>query len=58
MTTFSIYTSVWHDSSTKGFRHNIKHKRHDCWRADIRIKQKINDVWVQISKDTQTLQVP
>lgn len=30
MTTFSIYTSVWHDSSTKGFRHNIKHKRHDC----------------------------
>lgn len=58
MTTFSIYTSVWHDSSTKGFRHNIKHKRHDCWRADIRIKQKINDVWVQISRIRKRFKCP
>lgn len=58
MTTLSIYTSVWHDSSTKGFRHNIKHKRHDCWRADIRIKQKINDVWVQISRIRKRFKCP
>ncbi|AJA73023.1 TPA: hypothetical protein PWY77_002367 [Mannheimia haemolytica] len=58
MKTFSIHTSVWHDSSTKGFRHNIKHKRHDCWRADIRIKQKINNVWVQISRIRKRFKCP
>lgn len=26
---------VYHDSSTKGFRHGIGHKRHDCWRGDL-----------------------
>lgn len=35
-----IHRSVYHDHSTKGFRHNIKHKRHDCWRADYRVSEK------------------
>lgn len=55
---FSIHRSVYHDSSTKGFRHGIKHKRHDCWRADIRIRQKINGVWQQISRVRKRFKSP
>lgn len=31
---------VWHDGSSKGAVH--KNKRHDCWRADCRVYDKID----------------
>ena len=34
-----IRTCVYHDSSSKGLKHGIKHKRHDCWRGEISIWQ-------------------
>lgn len=34
-----IRTCVYHDSSTKGF----KHKRHDCWRGEINVLQRGED---------------
>lgn len=42
MTTY-IRTCIYHDSSTKGFRHGIKHKRHDCWRGEISVWQRGED---------------
>lgn len=39
-TLFRIRRCVYHDSSTKGFKHGIKHKRHDCWRGQIDILQR------------------
>lgn len=47
---FRTYSCVYHDSSTKGFKHGIKHKRHDCWRGDIRTYQCIDGEFVQISR--------
>ncbi|HGH6553324.1 hypothetical protein [Neisseria cinerea] len=38
-----IRTCVYHDSSTKGFKHGIKHKRHDCWRGEISVFQRGED---------------
>ena len=35
-----IRTCIYHDSSTKGFKHGIKHKRHDCWRGEISVFQR------------------
>lgn len=58
MKEFSVRKSVWHDSSTKGFRHGIKHKRHDCWRADIRFMQKIDGVWTQVSRKRKRFKCP
>lgn len=46
----TIRASAYHDGSTKGFRHGIQHKRHDCFRGDVRIMQKIRGVWKQISR--------
>ena len=37
-----VQRSVYHDSSTKGFRHGIGHKRHDCWRGDLSYWDKID----------------
>ncbi|HEY9945544.1 TPA: 2,3,4,5-tetrahydropyridine-2,6-carboxylate N-succinyltransferase [Neisseria meningitidis] len=41
--TTHIRTCVYHDSSTKGFKHGIKHKRHDCWRGEINVFQRGED---------------
>ena len=50
MKDFYIHRSAYHDGSTKGFRHGIKHKRHDCFRGDVRVLQRINGEMVQISR--------
>ena len=44
----AVWTEVYHDSSTKGFRHDIGHKRHDCWRGGIRHMAKIDGKWQQV----------
>ena len=50
MAMYRIHSSAYHDGSTKGFRHGIKHKRHDCFRGDVRVFQEINGEIVQISR--------
>ncbi|TPH07161.1 hypothetical protein EUX50_02280 [Haemophilus haemolyticus] len=50
MKDFYIHRSAYHDGSTKGFRHGIKHKRHDCFRGDVRVLQRIDGKMVQISR--------
>lgn len=50
MKDFYIHRSAYHDGSTKGLRHGIKHKRHDCFRGDVRVLQRINGEMVQISR--------
>ena len=48
--TITTHSGVYHDSSTKGFRHGIRHKRHDCWRGDIKIMQKTENGWQMIKR--------
>ena len=50
MKDFYIHRSEYHDGSTKGFRHGIKHKRHHCFRGDVRVLQRIDGKMVQISR--------
>ena len=50
MKDFYIHCSAYHDGSTKGFRHGIKHTRHDCFRGDIRVFQNIEGKKIQISR--------
>ncbi|MEE6042021.1 hypothetical protein ACVND7_11285 [Avibacterium paragallinarum] len=51
MATYHIHSSAYHDGSTKGFRHGIKHKRHDCFRGDVKVLQVINGIKYQISRE-------
>ncbi|RZN78180.1 hypothetical protein EC523_00730 [Avibacterium paragallinarum] len=50
MPIYRVHSSAYHDGSTKGFRHDIKHKRHDCFRGDVRIFQIIDGYPHQISR--------